>query len=60
MEASKVETCECGLFWSLSKITTITLDSGSFHCICGKELIRWNGHHMWTGYVIPKQLKKPQ
>jgi hypothetical protein len=58
MEASKVETCECGLAWSLVKIKTIMRDSGSFQCICGKELIRWNGDHMWTGFVIPKQVKK--
>ncbi len=44
---SQIITCECGLKWSLRRVKTIGRDSESANCTCGRELIRWNGGHMW-------------
>ena len=44
---SQIITCECGLKWSLRRVKTIARDSDSANCTCGRELIRWNGGHMW-------------
>jgi hypothetical protein len=27
-------------------------DDDSLNCTCGRELIRWNGAHIWTGEVV--------
>lgn len=50
--ASREITCECGRTWKLTKVKTIMRDKDSFDCICGKELIEWNGGHTWTGKLV--------
>lgn len=45
-------TCECGLVWRMRKIKTIMRDNDSFNCTCGREVISWNGGHMWTGELV--------
>ena len=54
---SKNVTCECGLAWRLTKQKTSfgIRDDDTFNCDCGRELIRWNGAHIWTGEVLPEQ-----
>jgi hypothetical protein len=51
----KTVTCECGLTWELRKIKTIMRDKDSLNCDCGRELIEWNGGHMWTGEIVSKE-----
>lgn len=57
MMNGEVVTCECGRTWRMRKIKTIMRDSDSFDCACGRELISWNGGHMWTGELVtqPKE-----
>jgi hypothetical protein len=45
--ASQEITCECGLKWRLRRVKTIMRDSDSANCTCGRDLISWNGGHMW-------------
>ena len=40
-------TCECGLKWRLHRVKAIARGSGSVNCTCGRELVNWNGGHMW-------------
>jgi hypothetical protein len=56
----EVVTCECGGVWKLRKIKTIMRDIDTFNCTCGRELISWNGGHMWAGELVskPKAISK--
>jgi hypothetical protein len=51
---TRIHACECGLKWKLTKQKTSfgIRDDDSLHCTCGRELIRWNGAHIWTGEVV--------
>ncbi len=49
---TRTETCECGRVWELKRIKIIMRDKDSLNCICGRELIHWNGGHMWTGTLV--------
>jgi hypothetical protein len=57
---TKIVTCECGLEWVLTKQKTSfgIRDDDSLDCSCGRELIRWNGGHLWTGEVVSKEKSK--
>ena len=54
----RIVTCECGLVWKLRKVKVIMRDADSLNCNCGRELISWNGGHIWTGEIIPQEKSK--
>jgi hypothetical protein len=57
---TKIVACECGLQWKLTRQKTSfgIRDDDSLNCSCGRELISWNGGHLWTGEVVPKEESK--
>lgn len=57
MAAEYDHTCECGLKWRVRKIKTIMRDSDYENCTCGREIIRWNGAHMFTVKSLPETEK---
>lgn len=60
MGVSRIETCECGRVWKLKKFKSIARDSDSVTCVCGKEIISWNGGHFWIGELVSEPTKKPK
>jgi hypothetical protein len=53
MKREYVHDCECGLRWKVTEHKTLYgfRDSDSEHCTCGREIVRWNGGHV---YLVEK------
>lgn len=56
---SEIKKCECGLVWRLTKVKTPygMRDKDSLECDCGRELISWNGGHMYNAEKVAKDSK---
>ena len=52
--------CECGVLWKLQKVKTPfgVRDNDSIACSCGRELISWNGGHMYQAEIIAEGEKE--
>ena len=48
-------TCECGQRWHVVPIKTAMRGSDSIECHCGREIIRWNGGHMFRVTAVATQ-----
>jgi len=44
---SYVHVCECGKKWQVDRVKIIMRDSDSENCTCGREIVSWNGGHMF-------------
>ena len=58
MPAENIHTCECGRKWTVKKFKTIMRDSDSANCSCGRQIIEWNGGHMYRVTEIKKNGSK--
>jgi hypothetical protein len=47
MPTESIHTCECGRKWIVKKIKTIMRDNDSVYCSCGRQIVEWNGGHIY-------------